>query len=58
MCCGSRSRLTLDLLDIMKDELTRKLLSAWSKAWCQFLLGLKVVELFKGAGAIKILSFF
>ena len=46
----------LDLLDMRTVELTRKLLSAWSKACCQFLPGLKVVGLFEGA--IKRLSFF
>lgn len=43
----------LDLLDIMNDDLTLKPLSAWPKAWRQFLSGLKVAELFEGQGDEK-----
>lgn len=43
----------LDLLDIMSDDLSLKPLSAWPKAWRQFLSGLKVAELFEGQGDEK-----
>lgn len=43
----------LDLADIMNDDLTLKPLSAWPKAWRQFLSGVKVAELFEGQGDDK-----
>lgn len=43
----------LDLADIMNDDLTLKPLSAWPKAWRQFLSGVKVAEMFEGQGDDK-----
>lgn len=43
----------LDLADIMNDDLTLKPLSAWPKAWRQFLSGVKVAEMFEGQGDEK-----
>lgn len=43
----------LDLAEIMNDDLTLKPLSAWPKAWRQFLSGVKVAELFEGQGDDK-----
>ena len=40
----------MDLLDIVNDDLTLRPLSQWPKAWCQYLSGFDLAEMFEGKG--------
>ena len=40
----------LDVLDILRDDMSFKPLSEWPKAWRQYLVGLDIAEMFEGQG--------
>lgn len=40
----------LDVLDILRDDMSFKPLSEWPKAWRQYLVGFDIAEMFEGQG--------
>lgn len=40
----------LDVLDILKDDMSFKPLSEWPKGWRQYLVGFDIAEMFEGSG--------
>lgn len=40
----------LDVLDILRDDMSFKPLSEWPKAWRQYLVGFDIAEMFEGSG--------
>jgi len=40
----------LDVLDILRDDMSFKPLSEWPKGWRQYLVGFDIAEMFEGAG--------
>lgn len=40
----------LDVLDILKDDMSFKPVSEWPKGWRQYLVGFDIAEMFEGSG--------
>lgn len=40
----------LDVLDILRDDMSFKPLSEWPKGWRQYLVGFDIAEMFEGSG--------